>query len=91
MSARTVHCRKYNTSLPGLANPPFPGPAGQDIYDNISQQAWDDWLSHQTMLINEKRLNMMDMASRKYLSEQRSKFFSGQQVDEAEGYIPPSE
>lgn len=91
MNQRMVMCRKYNKELPGLANPPFPGPAGQDIYDTISQQAWTDWMNHQTLLINEKRLNMMDASSRKYLAEQRVRFFSGESVDEAEGYVPPTE
>lgn len=89
--ARTVNCRKFKEQLPGLAQPPFPGPKGEDIFNNISQKAWDAWLEHQTMLINEKRLNMMDMASRKYLAEQREKFLSGEDYDQAEGYVPPSE
>ena len=89
--ARTVYCRKYKKELPGLNQPPFPGPKGEDIFNHISQQAWNDWLSHQTMLINEKRLNMMDMESRNYLNEQRQKFLSGEEYDQAEGYVPPSE
>lgn len=89
--SRTVYCRKYRKELPGLESPPFPGPKGEDIYENISKQAWDDWLAHQTMLINENRLNMMDMTARTYLSEQREKFLSGEDYDQAEGYVPPSE
>ncbi len=88
---RIVNCRKYKEELPGLVAPPFPGPKGEDIFENISQQAWDDWLKHQTMLINEKRLNMMDLTARTYLNEQRERFLSGEKYDEAEGYIPPSE
>ena len=89
--ARTVHCKKYQKELPGLDAPPFPGPKGQEIFDTVSKQAWDEWVAHQTMLINEKRLNMMDMTARTYLNEQRDKYFSGEQVDEAEGYVPPAE
>lgn len=89
--ARTVLCRKYQKELPGLDQPPFPGPKGEEIFNTISKQAWDDWMAHQTTLINEMRLNMMDMTARTYLSEQRDKFFAGEQVDQAEGYIPPSE
>ena len=87
--SRMVFCRKFQQELEGLARPPFPGPKGQDIYDNISKKAWDEWLSHQTMLINEKHLNMMDMGARTYLSEQMTKFFSGEEYDQAEGYVPP--
>lgn len=89
--SRSVFCRKYQSDMDGLDTPPFPGPKGQDIYDNISKQAWDEWLAQQTMLINEKRLNMMDLTARTYLNEQRDKFLSGQEYDAAEGYIPPEE
>lgn len=87
--SRMVFCRKHQQQLEGLARPPFPGPKGQDIYDNISKQAWDEWLAHQTLLINEKHLNMMDMGARTYLSEQMTKFFSGEEYDQADGYVPP--
>ncbi|HEY8386499.1 MAG TPA: oxidative damage protection protein [Porticoccaceae bacterium] len=89
--ARTVFCRKLKQELPGLDQPPFPGPAGEDIFNNISREAWQQWLDHQTMLINEKRLNMMDLTARTYLNEQRERFLSGESYDQAEGYIPPSE
>lgn len=87
--SRTVHCRKYKKDMPGLAVQPLPGPKGQDLFENVSQQAWQEWMSHQTMLINEKHLNMMDIESRKYLSAQMDKFLSGEEYDEAEGYVPP--
>lgn len=89
--ARTVFCRKLNKELPGLDMPPFPGPKGEEIFSHISKQAWAEWMEHQTTLINEMRLNMMDLTARTYLSEQREKFFSGEQVDQAEGYVPPEE
>lgn len=89
--ARTVFCRKLNQELPGLDLPPFPGPKGEEIFNNISKQAWGEWMQHQTTLINEMRLNMMDLTARTYLAEQREKFFAGERVDQAEGYVPPSE
>ena len=89
--SRTVMCRKYKQELPGLAQPPFPGPKGQDVYDNVSQKAWQEWMSHQTMLINEKQLNLMDNGTRVYLGEQMTKFLSGEDYDAAEGYVPPTE
>ncbi|WP_299594357.1 oxidative damage protection protein [uncultured Microbulbifer sp.] len=86
--SRTVFCRKYQEELEGLPNPPFPGPKGQDIFENVSAKAWQEWMAHQTMLINEKHLNMMEPSSRAYLAEQMSKFFSGEDYDDAEGFVP---
>ena len=86
---RTVFCKKLQKELPGLANPPFPGPRGQEIFENVSQEAWNAWQQHQTMLINEKSLNMMDKDARKYLNQEMEKYFSGEDVDQAEGYVPP--
>ena len=77
--------------MPGLDAPPFPGPRGQEVFDSVSVQAWQEWQDLQTMLINEKHLNMMDKESRKYLNEQRDKYLTGQEVDHAEGYIPNKE
>ena len=87
--SRTVFCRKYQKDLPALAQPPFPGAKGEDIFNHVSQQAWTDWVTHQTMLINEKHLNLMDKEARKYLGEQMDKFLSGADFDQAEGYVPP--
>ncbi|CAI8890953.1 MULTISPECIES: oxidative damage protection protein [unclassified Pseudomonas] len=88
---RTIMCRKYNEELPGLERAPFPGAKGQDIFDHVSQKAWADWQKHQTLLINEKRLNMMNAEDRKYLQGEMDKFFSGEDYAKAEGYVPPAE
>ncbi len=64
---RLVMCRKYQEELPGLDRPPYPGAKGQDIYDHVSRKAWEEWQKHQTMLINERRLNMMNAEDRKFL------------------------
>lgn len=89
--ARTVFCKKYQKELQGLDLPPMPGQNGQDIYENISKQAWQEWMAHQTTLINEKRLNLMDLTDRAYLDDQREKFLSNEEVDQAEGYVPPED
>ena len=88
--SRTVNCKLLNKELPGLDAPPFPGPRGQEIFDTISAEAWQSWQDMQTMLINEKHLNMMDKEARKYLNEQRDNYLSGQEVDKAEGYTAPA-
>lgn len=88
---RTVFCRKYQKELEGLERPPLPGAKGQELYESISKQAWQDWLAHQTLLINEKHLNLMDMGTRTYLNEQMQRFLSGENYDRAEGYVPPED
>lgn len=88
---RTVHCRKYKEELPALERPPYPGAKGEDIYNNVSKKAWEDWQKHQTMLINERRLNMMNADDRKFLQEEMDKFLSDEEYAQAEGYVPPSE
>lgn len=87
--SRTVFCRKYQQELEGLPQPPYPGAKGQDIFDNISKQAWNEWQAEQTMLINEKQLSMMNPDDRKFLQQQMDKFFAGEDFDRAEGYVPP--
>lgn len=88
--SRMVHCKKYDKELPGLAVPPYPGPKGQEIYETVSQQAWSEWQTQQTMLINEKQLNMMSADDRKYLQTEMDKFFNNEDFDQAEGYVPES-
>jgi len=86
-----VHCRKYQQELEGLDFPPYPGERGQALYESVSKQAWQEWLKLQTLLINEKRLNLLDPETQKYLSIQLEKFLDNEEVDRAEGYVPPSE
>ena len=86
---RTVMCRKYQREMEGLALPPVPGARGQKIFDSVSKQAWQEWLAHQTMLINERKLNMMDRTTRAFLEQEMEKFFANEEVARADGYVPP--
>ncbi|WP_181264859.1 oxidative damage protection protein [Pseudomonas aeruginosa] len=88
--SRTGMSGKYQEQLPGLARPPYPGAKGEDIYNNVSRKAWDEWQKHQTMLINERRLNMMNAEDRKFLQQEMDKFLSGEDYAKADGYVPPS-
>ena len=88
--SRTVFCRKYRAELEGLEQPPWPGPGGQAIYESVSRRAWQEWQRQQTMLINEKQLNMMDGEARRYLQAEMEKFLSGEGFDRAAGYVPPA-
>jgi len=69
--------------------PPLPGRTRQRIYENVSKEAWQAWIKHQTMLINENKLNLADPRARKYLAEQMEKHFFGSGADVASGYVPP--
>jgi len=86
--ARMVFCRKYQKEMEGLAMQPQPGARGLDLFENVSKQAWGEWMTHQTMLINEKHLNMMDLTARTYLQGQLDKFLSSEGYDAVDGYVP---
>ena len=86
---RLVFCRRYRRELSGLNAPPLPGPAGQDIFDNVSAKAWREWQQLQTMLINEHHLSLVDRDARAYLSEQMRRFLAGEETDRPAGYTPP--
>ncbi len=88
---RMVMCKKYGKELPALTKVPYPGEKGQEIYDTVSKQAWLEWQKLQTMLINEKQLNMFAVDDRKYLQEQMMKFLNNEDHATASGYVPPSE
>ncbi|MEW9572321.1 oxidative damage protection protein [Rhodanobacter sp. Si-c] len=87
--SRIIHCAKLGIDAEGLDFAPWPGPLGQRIYDEISKPAWQQWLAHQTMLINENRINPLDPKARKYLAEQMEKYLFGGEVDRAAGFTPP--
>ncbi|WP_339800135.1 oxidative damage protection protein [uncultured Marinobacter sp.] len=87
--SRTVFCKKFQEELEGLDAPPMPGSKGQELYENVSKKAWQEWQAQQTMLINEKHLSLMDPNTRKYLQAQMDRFLNNEPFDKAEGYVPP--
>jgi Fe-S cluster biosynthesis and repair protein YggX len=76
--ARMVKCIKLGKEAEGLDFPTYPGELGKKIYENVSKEAWKLWLSHQTMLINEYRVNPMDPKARKFVEGEMEKFFFGE-------------
>jgi len=86
---RMVNCSKLGIEAEGLDYPPYPGVIGKRIFDNISKQAWKEWLEHQKRLVNENRLNLADIKARKYLEEQMVRHFFGEGADQASGFVPP--
>ncbi len=88
---RTVQCVLLKKDAEGLDFPPYPGELGKRIYDNVSKEAWQGWLRHQTMLVNENRLNLADQRARQYLARQMERYFFGEGAEQPAGYVPPSD
>ncbi|MFL6623498.1 MAG: oxidative damage protection protein [Sulfurifustis sp.] len=87
--ARMVKCVKLGQEAEGLDFPPWPGELGKRIWENVSKQAWQQWMNHQTMLMNEYRLNPLDPKARKFIQDEMEKFFFGPGSRPPEGYVPP--
>ncbi len=87
---RMVYCARLKQEAPGLERPPFPGAAGQRIYEQVSVQAWDQWLAHQTMLINEYRLTPYEAKARQFLAGELEKFIFGSGSEAPDAYVPPT-
>lgn len=88
---RTVHCIKLGKEAEGLQRPPYPGEIGKRIFEEVSQEAWNEWMGIQTMLVNENRLNLADARARQYLMRQLENHFFGDGADQVAGYVPPEE
>jgi len=88
--ARTVNCIKLKREALGLDYPPYPGALGQRVFEEVSKEAWQQWLEQQKMLVNENRLSLADKKARDYLSQQMERHFFGQGADTAAGYVAPS-
>ena len=87
--SRTVQCVLLGREAEGLDRPPYPGELGQRIYEQVSKEAWRQWLAHQTMLINEYRLVVIEPDAREFLREQMEQFFFGGGVARPDGFVPP--
>jgi Fe-S cluster biosynthesis and repair protein YggX len=84
-----VNCIKLGREAEGLDLPPMPGELGKQLYNTVSKEAWQTWLKHQTMIINENRLNLADQRARQYLSQQLNNYFFGAGADMPAGFVPP--
>jgi Fe-S cluster biosynthesis and repair protein YggX len=85
-----VHCIHLKKEAEGLGFAPYPGELGRRIFDNVSKEAFELWKKHQTMLVNENRLNLADARSRQYLARQMEQFFFGGDTDQPAGFVPPA-
>ena len=87
---RMVHCVKLDQELPGLKRAPYPGELGQRIYENVSQEGWNLWLQHMTLLINHYGLNLADPRATQLLREELEEFFFGEGERLAENQFSPN-
>lgn len=85
---RSIHCLKLGKEAEGLAHPPLPGEMGQKIYDHISKDAWQLWLDHQTILINEYRLSMIDPKARQFLLSEMENFLFKSGSEKPKAFVP---
>ncbi len=88
--ARMVQCVKLEKEAEGLEYLPYPGELGQKVYDNVSQEGWQMWVGHQTMLMNEYRLTPVDPKARKFLEEEMEKFFFGEGSEAPKEFVDPN-
>jgi Fe-S cluster biosynthesis and repair protein YggX len=86
---RMIQCIYLKKEAEGLDFSPYPGELGKRIWENISKEAFELWKRHQTMLINENRLNLADARGRQYLARQMEQFFFGAGAEQPSGYVPP--
>ena len=89
--SQKVFCARLQQEAEALEKAPFPGALGEKILSNISKQAWQEWLNHQTMLINEYRLSMVDPKARQFIKEEMNKFLFDGGADKPQGYTPEGE
>ena len=83
---RIIYCYKLKEDSEGLNSAPFPGELGEKIFNQISQKAWKMWIEHQTMLINEYRLSLIDPKSREFLRQEMERYFFGDGSEKPAGY-----
>lgn len=90
--ARMVQCVKLGKELPALEKPPFPGPLGQKIFEQVSAEGYDLWMPHMTILINHYALNPADPETRKLMRKEMDGFFFGEQdTAQTEDLTPPEQ
>lgn len=86
--SRIIFCNKDQCEREGLGFIPWPGALGKRVFEHIGQPAWQQWLAHQTLLINENRLSPLDPKHRAFLEGEMEKFLFGDGADKPSGFVP---
>ena len=85
---RMVECALLKREAEGLERLTYPGDLGQRVFDNVSKEAWQKWLGHQTILMNEYRLSPINPKDRKFMEEEMDKFFFGEGASSVDNFTP---
>ncbi len=89
--SRMVNCVLLKKEAEGLDRPTYPGDLGKRIFENVSKEAWQKWVAHQTMLINEYRLTPVDPKARKFIEEEMEKFFFSDEESKIDNFVDPNQ
>ena len=85
---KMVNCVLLKREAEGLERITYPGDLGQRIFDNVSKEAWGNWVKQQTILMNEYRLSPINPKDRKFLEEEMDKFFFGAGASKVDNLTP---
>ncbi|MDO5506035.1 MAG: oxidative damage protection protein [Pseudoxanthomonas suwonensis] len=86
--SRSVFCQYEQRDTEGLDFAPWPGEVGKRVFEGIGKRAWQAWLAHQTMLINENRLSPLNPEHRALLEKEMVKFLFEGGAEKPAGYVP---
>lgn len=67
MSSDTIQCRRCGEDGSALQKPPFRNDLGERISSEICTSCWQEWLQHQTLLINHYGLDPRDSKAKEFL------------------------
>ena len=77
MAKRVVFCKKLGKEAEGLDKPPFADQLGEEIFNNVSQEAWDIWTNQMMVrVINEYRLNLAEEEQHAVFIKEMRNFFN---------------
>nr|CAA6826220.1 MAG: FIG001341: Probable Fe(2+)-trafficking protein YggX [uncultured Thiotrichaceae bacterium] len=85
---RMVECVLLKREAEGLERLTYPGDLGKRVFENVSKEAWQKWLGHQTILMNEYRLSPINPKDRKFMEEEMDKFFFGEGASAVDNFKP---
>ena len=85
MPDATIECSRCGEEAAPLARAPFRNEVGERVLAEICAGCWQEWLEHQTLLINHYGLDPRDKKARAFLYQQIEQVLleggEGEQVD----------